>query len=114
MDLCVISTSSPQTGTDKIAASKMSLKAWILVLTQSTQSQQLRLLIQHVEDPHKDTRITAKMSASSAKSRSEILTFPNDAPQIDLSDILPIIQSIQALKSVGGQYMPITNSNNWR
>ena len=46
------------------------------------------------------------MTASSAKSKSEILTFPNNAPQLDLSDDLPRIQSIQALKSVGPVHIP--------
>ena len=36
MNLSMTSTSSPQTDIDKIAASNMSVKAWILVLTQDT------------------------------------------------------------------------------
>uniref|UniRef100_A0A8C4R4U9 Uncharacterized protein n=1 Tax=Eptatretus burgeri TaxID=7764 RepID=A0A8C4R4U9_EPTBU len=42
------------------------------------------------------------MTASSAKSKSEILTFPKDPLQLDLSAILPRIQSIQVLKLTTG------------
>ena len=56
--------------------------------------------------PERISKVSAKMTASSEKSRSEILTFPNYAPQLDLSDILPIIQSIQVVKSVGARPHP--------
>jgi len=67
-------------------------------------SQQLQLLIQHIKGPKRICIVSAKMTAS--KSRSEILTFPIDAPQHDLSDILPRIQSIQVLKSAGASTPP--------
>ena len=56
--------------------------------------------------PKKISRVSAKITASFAKSRSEIVTFPNNAPMLDLSDILPRIQSIQALESVGASTHP--------
>ena len=46
------------------------------------------------------------MTASSAKSRSEILALLSDAPQLHLSNILPRIQSIKVLKIVGAVYTP--------
>ena len=80
----MISTSSPQTGTDKIAASKMSLKAWISVLTQQTHNPSSSdSSFNTSRAPKRISRVSAKMTASSAKSRSEILTFPNNAPQLD-------------------------------
>ena len=102
VNLSFSSTSSPQTGTDKIAASKMPLKVWILVLTQETRNpSSYDSSFSTSRVPKGISRVSAKMTASSAKYRSEILTFPKDAPQLDLSDILPRIQSIQVLKSVG-------------
>ena len=52
------------------------------------------------------SRVSAKMTASFAKSSSEILTFPKDATQLNLSGILPRIQSIKALKSVEASTHP--------
>ena len=77
-----------QTDTDRIAASNMSLKARILVLTQETYNTS-------GSDPKKISGVSAKMTASTAKLRSEILTFSNDAMQLGISDILPRIQPIQ-------------------
>ena len=56
--------------------------------------------------PKRISRVSAKMTASSVKSRSESLTFQNYAPQLDLSNILPRIQSIQVLKSVAAHTHP--------
>ena len=52
------------------------------------------------------SQVSTKMTASSLKSRSEILRFTKDAPQVDLSDVLPRIQSIQVLKSMGASIHP--------
>jgi len=85
----------------------MSLKVWILVFTQETlNSRGSDSSISISRANKRISRVYAKMTASSAKSRSEILTFPNDALQLDLSDILPRIQSVQSLKSVGASTYP--------
>uniref|UniRef100_A0A8C4QS11 ETS domain-containing protein n=1 Tax=Eptatretus burgeri TaxID=7764 RepID=A0A8C4QS11_EPTBU len=74
----------------------MSLKAWILVLTQETCNPSgADASFSTLRAPKRISKVSSKMTASSAKSRSEILTFPNDAPQLDLFDILPRIQSRQ-------------------
>uniref|UniRef100_A0A8C4NBD7 Signal peptide, CUB domain and EGF like domain containing 3 n=1 Tax=Eptatretus burgeri TaxID=7764 RepID=A0A8C4NBD7_EPTBU len=79
----------------------MSLKACILVLTQETHNPSgSDSPFSTSRAPKRICRVSAKMTASSEKSRSEILTLQNDAPQLELSDILPRIQSIQVLKMV--------------
>ena len=93
--------------TDRIATSKMSLKAWIFVLTQETRNPRgSDSSFSTSRAPKRISKVSAKMTASSTKSRSEILTFPNDAPQLDHFNILPRIQSIQVLKSVGASTHP--------
>ena len=58
----------------------MSLKGWILVLTQEIRNPSgFDPSFSTLRAPKSISRVSAKMTASSVKSRSEILTFPNDA-----------------------------------
>ena len=83
----------------------MPLKAWILVLTQKHMIQCIRLLIQHLEGPDKDIQHLCKEDCILCKIGVRDLNIPEQlislTIQPDLSDILPRIQSIQGLKSVG-------------
>ena len=90
------------TGSDSVAASEMSPNAWILVLMQETRSPSGFASSRGLSSASvKTSYVSAKITASSPKSRSVISTSPNATSQLEPLTTPLIIQSIRVLKSDG-------------